>query len=349
MEDGEPYFPGAYERLKTCVRWARGAGLNVMLDLHGAPGSQNGFDNSGRRDERAWFHSQSNADRTIAAVRELVTEFTRDEYGGAVSAVELLNEPFPHEDWERSFTRDFSARAYAAVRELSKDLLVVVHDGFRPLSEWADFVPHDDGGAAPDRIALDTHVYAMFSPEILAYGYVDNLRWTCGLQDTLRGAPFWAIVGEWTLANTDCAPQLNGRGRGARWDNSLEGAPGMKFPGNCAERTGGDPERWSQSYKDQLRASWQAQTWVYEQGKGWVFWTWRTEDAADWSMLTGLAHGYVPTPITALPDGPPCNFSSFIHNERYARSDDHAAAATLRVPLAHLLAAALAAFAVLDL
>ena len=30
------------------MRWAEELELKVILDLHGAPGSQNGFDNSGR-------------------------------------------------------------------------------------------------------------------------------------------------------------------------------------------------------------------------------------------------------------------------------------------------------------
>jgi glucan 1,3-beta-glucosidase len=38
--------PGAYEYLKLAVNWAASLNLKVMIDLHGVPGSQNGFDNS---------------------------------------------------------------------------------------------------------------------------------------------------------------------------------------------------------------------------------------------------------------------------------------------------------------
>ncbi len=34
--------------LRRLVKWADDLGLRVLLDLHAAPGSQNGFDNSGR-------------------------------------------------------------------------------------------------------------------------------------------------------------------------------------------------------------------------------------------------------------------------------------------------------------
>lgn len=337
--EGEPFHTGAYERLQRGVHWANSAGLNVMLDVHGAPGGQNGFDNSGRRDERGWFHDQRNADRTIDAVVALVREFSKPEYGGAVSAVQLLNEPFPHEDWELDFVRSFYERAYRAVREVDGQILVILHEAFKELGSWAGFLPD------AQRVALDTHIYAVFTPAILSYGYVDNLRWACGFADTLPAAPYWTLVGEFSLANTDCAPALNGRGRGARWDNTLAGAEPLKFPGNCAERSGPDPARWSDSYKAQLSKSWQTQTWVYEKGLGWVYWTWRTEGAADWSLLTGLSHKFIPTPITALPDGQPCNFSSFIHNSRYARDEGGAprsavggAAALLTLTLALALA-----------
>lgn len=40
----EPYPQGQYPYLFKAVGWAKKHGLKVMIDLHGAPGSQNGFD-----------------------------------------------------------------------------------------------------------------------------------------------------------------------------------------------------------------------------------------------------------------------------------------------------------------
>lgn len=40
----EPYPVGAYPYLKKAVAWCQKYGLKVVLDLHGAPGSQNGYD-----------------------------------------------------------------------------------------------------------------------------------------------------------------------------------------------------------------------------------------------------------------------------------------------------------------
>jgi hypothetical protein len=32
-------------------------------------------------------------------------------------------------------------------------------------------------------------------------------------------------------------------------------------------------------------------------------WTWKTEEAAEWSMMTGITNGWIPTPIDAKPHG----------------------------------------------
>lgn len=40
----EPYPVGAYPYVKKAVDWAKKYGLRVIIDIHGAPGSQNGYD-----------------------------------------------------------------------------------------------------------------------------------------------------------------------------------------------------------------------------------------------------------------------------------------------------------------
>ena len=40
---GEPYFQGQREYLGKAIGWAKEYGIKVIVDLHGAPGSQNGY------------------------------------------------------------------------------------------------------------------------------------------------------------------------------------------------------------------------------------------------------------------------------------------------------------------
>lgn len=42
----EPWVDGELPYLERAIRWAAKYGMHVILDLHCAPGSQNGFDNS---------------------------------------------------------------------------------------------------------------------------------------------------------------------------------------------------------------------------------------------------------------------------------------------------------------
>ncbi|KAL9031983.1 MAG: hypothetical protein Q9196_000056 [Gyalolechia fulgens] len=46
--NNDPYIQGAAPYIDKAIGWARQTGLKVWIDLHGAPLSQNGFDNSGR-------------------------------------------------------------------------------------------------------------------------------------------------------------------------------------------------------------------------------------------------------------------------------------------------------------
>jgi glucan 1,3-beta-glucosidase len=129
---GEPYLPGAFDYLKLGVNWAQQAGLSVMIDLHGAPGSQNGFDNSGYRGPREWFWNQTNADRSVDALKVLVAEFSQAGYANTVTAIGLLNEPFPANADQVGYLREFLQGSYASLRALqTQQHLVLVLDSGR--------------------------------------------------------------------------------------------------------------------------------------------------------------------------------------------------------------------------
>jgi glucan 1,3-beta-glucosidase len=49
VSGGEPFIQGQLPYLKKAISWAGKHGLKVIVDLHGVPGSQNGYDNSGQR------------------------------------------------------------------------------------------------------------------------------------------------------------------------------------------------------------------------------------------------------------------------------------------------------------
>ena len=124
----DPFIPGAWPYLLRALTWAKTHGLYVILDLHGAPGSQNGYDNSGQRTtEPQWALSEENVGRTIDVIRYLAAHLS-----GMVDILELLNEPtgFRGDAWEQAIRRLWE-EGYDAVRAAgSAGMKVMIGDGF---------------------------------------------------------------------------------------------------------------------------------------------------------------------------------------------------------------------------
>ena len=65
----------------------------MILDLHGAPGSQNGYDNSGQRmGYPGWADDAGNVNRTLDAIGYFTHEFGGEEYANVVTMIQLMNE-----------------------------------------------------------------------------------------------------------------------------------------------------------------------------------------------------------------------------------------------------------------
>jgi glucan 1,3-beta-glucosidase len=121
-----PYIPGAWPYLMRALGWARLHGLHVILDLHGAPGSQNGYDNSGKRGRPGWASSDDNVQRTLDVIRFMVTQTA-----GMIDIIELLNEPAGFWDGVPPVIRQYWQDGYKVVRAAAGDgLHVMIGDAF---------------------------------------------------------------------------------------------------------------------------------------------------------------------------------------------------------------------------
>ena len=87
VDDAYPYIGGQKEYLYRAIGWARETGLKIIIDLHGAPGSQNGFDNSGQRGDARWAYNQGSVDQTKQIVESISREFSDSQYYGVVTAL----------------------------------------------------------------------------------------------------------------------------------------------------------------------------------------------------------------------------------------------------------------------
>ncbi|KAJ2255220.1 hypothetical protein GGI13_001727 [Coemansia sp. RSA 455] len=292
VKDDEPYVQGQIPYLKKVLDWMRKYNLYAVLDLHGVPGSQNGFDNSGKRGEVKWQQTQENIDRSIQALVGLAK--IAAEYPNVVDAIELVNEPA---SWalSREGIIDYYKRAYSAVRDVAPSVTIVIHDAFFAPSDWPQFnVP------GWSNVILDTHTYHVFVKDRLMLSRDDHLKATCQDASNVRNfnTQLWTITGEWSLATTDCARWLNGFGRGARWDGSLPWeVNGPVYPGaTCAGQN--SISAWDAPTRVFFRQFAEAQMDAYEAGSGWFFWNFKTEEADDWNYIKLAQNGLIPNPPT---------------------------------------------------
>ncbi|KIK56251.1 glycoside hydrolase family 5 protein [Collybiopsis luxurians FD-317 M1] len=290
---GEPYISGQLPYLQKAIGWASNHGLKVIVDLHGVPGSQNGFDNSGQRlSFPTWQQNNTNVERSNNVIKTIAGMFTGNP--NVVTIISPLNEPAGFDgDQILSVTRQFYRDSYGNIRYPSSstpsNTVVLLHDAYQAPSYWNGFLTESDGG---DGVAFDTHIYQMFSTGGVAQSEDDHIKTACSSTSTLEQYDLWVIVGEWTPAMTDCAKYLNGRGIGARYDGTY---PGSTRIGSCNSLTGSGSS-FSGAYKKFLRKSWDAQTIAFEKGgQGWVMWAWKAENADDWSYQAGLKYGWIPT------------------------------------------------------
>jgi len=281
--DGDPYVQGAYDKLGEALDWASGAGLKVMIDLHGAPESQNGFDNSGKYGDVKWG-SKDSVDYTIKVLNKI-----RDDHAShpAVSSIQLLNEPLgPNLDMNT--VRQFYMDGWGNLRD--SNVAVAFHDAFQGVTSWNNW------GSGMSNLLLDTHHYEIFDNSQVSQDLASHIKTACDFGNQMASNNKPTIAGEWTGGITDCAKWLNGKDKGARYDGTLNGA---SKTGDCTGKSTGSVSALSSADKNNIGRFIEAQLDAYEKAAGWIFWTWKTEGAPEWDMKDLLANGLFPQPLNS--------------------------------------------------
>jgi len=313
--DGEPFPPPNTDEadnynplfyLRRALGWIDELGMKALIDLHAGPGSQNGFDNSGRRGEVHWVSEEypednANVARTIV-IQDLISATMARwiEEGVMVRStlygVSLLNEPAGW--WDKVWsacTDEFYPGGYNAVRShLPAPTVVNLQQAFKSAEDWVSVMPPSEGYTD---ISVDRHEYQCFggywndladAPE----GWARHLEAACAYTSNLEGANWPTYVGEFSLAVTDCQKYLNG------------GFHTPYVPPDASEAAcafyNNDHENFPDYYLEFLRQYFTAQIDAYEYGEkgaGWMMWTMKTEDncAPEWDFLLLLKLGVVPS------------------------------------------------------
>ena len=188
LHDEAPYYNAA-KYLDWAFEMAEKYHVNILLDLHGLKGSQNGEMHSGRIGRVEWKRYRS---KHMEVLRELAERY---KHSKALWAIEIINEP---RVWGNYFALiGHYRKAYDMLRTIvTPGTYVLFQDGFLP--------PLFTGSLRARKgfpVAMDTHFYLIF-PNLLK-------KLTLKRYDTLRTWLYvtliWLtklnqpiIVGEWS-------------------------------------------------------------------------------------------------------------------------------------------------------
>jgi hypothetical protein len=217
-----PPFLGCVEFLDKAFGWAEKFGLQVLIDLHTTPGSQNGFDNGGLCGVVKWAQDPGEVEFVLALLERLALRYGNRP---GLWGIQPVNEPLTDAVWDTfnvqkryppvdaemargsaplslEFLRGFYREAYRRMRRhLSVEKAVVFHDGFQ-LKVWKEFLA--DPGF--QNVVLDTHQYLMVAEmhgcDQSVEGYLAFIRdhFDRDFAEVARYTP--VICGEWCLFNS---------------------------------------------------------------------------------------------------------------------------------------------------
>jgi len=188
-----PPFVGGIEHLDAAFSWAQTHKLQVLLDVHGAPGSQNGWDHSGKSGHRGWHTKKHNVASTLQFVQKLAERYGQHRQ---LWGIELLNEP--HRKTPKKTLARYYEAAYTIVREHTADhVAVIISDAFRPY-DWTDVLP----APTHTNMLLDRHFYQCFDAADKALTLPGHLQKCQDWQQDITALQLYkpVIAGEWSLA-----------------------------------------------------------------------------------------------------------------------------------------------------
>ena len=198
---GEKPFVGGIEYVDKAFEWAKRYGLGILLDLHGAPGSQNGRDHSGKIGNINW-NTLQNVSKSLEIIDRLASRYKGHNN---LVGIELLNEPVKIS--QRRYLKDYYEHGYDLVRQYcGTEVCVVASDAFRP-KRWGRIMQD----SKYQNKQLDVHMYQLFTnadKKLSLEGHIEkaNHEWRKLIE---RVGKTWPVmIGEWSLALDE--PTLKG-------------------------------------------------------------------------------------------------------------------------------------------
>ena len=173
---GDPYVPQiSWRYLLRGIEWARKYGLRVNLDVHALPGSQNGWNHSGRLGAIGWLNGTDgalNAQRSLDLHKQLSTFFAQPRYHNIIAIYGLVNEP-KMSALDVDEVVAWTKSAVQIVRENGIKQTIAFGDGFLGLLKWHGKLDGVDG------LVLDAHQYTIFNPDQISFTHQKKIEYAC--------------------------------------------------------------------------------------------------------------------------------------------------------------------------
>ncbi|KAF8350820.1 exo-beta-1,3-glucanase [Amanita rubescens] len=297
---GEPFLPQvSWTYFLKGIQWARKYGLRINLDFHALPGSQNGWNHSGRYGTINVLNGPmgfANAQRSLDYIRILAEFISQPQYRDVVTLFGIVNEPAGN-IMGHDVLASFYLEAYNIVRKASgtgtgMGPYISIHDGFTARAQWFNFLPNGD------RLAIDSHPYVCFGAQ--SAGPIETFEplpcqlWAQQVNQSMAGFGL-TTAGEFSNAVNDCGLYVNGVNLGSRFEGTYPGFPDPV--GDCAPWL--KWENWDQDLKAGIMKFALASM---DALQNYFFWTWKignstatgTVQAPAWSYQLGLQNGWMP-------------------------------------------------------
>jgi glucan 1,3-beta-glucosidase len=283
------------------VGWARQYDIQVWLDVHTAPGSQNGFDNSGQLLPDApvcthWITSPTNVDRSRKVIEDIAQRVMDDNLRDVVTGFGILNEPTADCDTNR--IKQFNNDALRTIRTImGDDTAVYMADSFNA-STWNNGWWTDADSFS--NTYLDSHYYHVFAQHERALSPRQHIAFTCAKlaretasccyndppHNSQPSRGISRIIGEWSAAFDTLVVE--------KLDDVM-----LNIHNNHQAL---DVDRTlNEERKEFLRNHVEAQMVAFESAQtkvssGWFYWTLKTEGGAfaEWDFLRGLREEWIP-------------------------------------------------------
>ncbi len=270
-ENPHPFVEGGIDVLDRALEWAAGFGIHVIIDLHAAPGCQNGFDNGGIKDVCEWHTREEYMAHSVELLGRLAQRYRA---APALYGIQLLNEP--RWDVPTELLTAYYLRCYDAIRAHCppERVAIVFHDGFRSHREYLGFMQPPQY----QNVIFDIHRYQCFDRadiEMDIHGHLNKASgpWRQEVDEIRQELNLPAIVGEWSLGLDLEVVSLWALGP---FDHALRHMD--NFQQDAAYRGYGA-----------------AQILTFEHYLGWFFWSYRTETTPEWCFRDCVERGWLPS------------------------------------------------------